>query len=176
MDAGRRRGPRGHGRGPALRRRHQHPARSAGWCGSSCPTSRACGLLRPGRARDAGAGLGRAHGRPAGTPWHPGHIDERYGLFTLIVLGECIAAATVAIHERQLVARRVVRRPGGGRRGCGAARLLHLVVVLRAPVRGRAAHVAEHGIRVGLRPLFRVRSVAALGTGMVVAAASTHGV
>jgi low temperature requirement protein LtrA len=30
-------------------------------------------------------------------PWHPGHITERYGLFTLIVLGECVAAATVAI-------------------------------------------------------------------------------
>jgi low temperature requirement protein LtrA len=31
------------------------------------------------------------------TPWHPGHIGERYGLFTLIVLGECILAATTAI-------------------------------------------------------------------------------
>lgn len=33
------------------------------------------------------------------TPWHPGHITERYGLFTLIVLGECIAAVTVALHS-----------------------------------------------------------------------------
>jgi low temperature requirement protein LtrA len=31
------------------------------------------------------------------TPWHPGHVAERYGLFTLIVLGECILAATTAI-------------------------------------------------------------------------------
>lgn len=31
------------------------------------------------------------------TPWHPHHIAERYGLFTLIVLGETIAAATVAV-------------------------------------------------------------------------------
>ncbi|MFC8221231.1 low temperature requirement protein A [Streptomyces sp. NPDC057238] len=31
------------------------------------------------------------------TPWHPGHIAERYGLFTLIVLGESVAAATVAV-------------------------------------------------------------------------------
>jgi low temperature requirement protein LtrA len=30
------------------------------------------------------------------TPWHPAHISERYGLFTLIVLGESVAAATVA--------------------------------------------------------------------------------
>ncbi|MFF9279778.1 low temperature requirement protein A [Streptomyces griseosporeus] len=31
------------------------------------------------------------------TPWHPRHIAERYELFTLIVLGETVAAATVAV-------------------------------------------------------------------------------
>ncbi|MFJ8825627.1 low temperature requirement protein A [Streptomyces sp. NPDC102467] len=31
------------------------------------------------------------------TAWHPHHIAERYGLFTIIVLGETIAAATVAV-------------------------------------------------------------------------------
>ncbi|AVH58188.1 MULTISPECIES: low temperature requirement protein A [Streptomyces] len=31
------------------------------------------------------------------TPWHPHHISERYGLFTIIVLGETIAAATAAV-------------------------------------------------------------------------------
>jgi low temperature requirement protein LtrA len=31
------------------------------------------------------------------TSWHPHHIAERYGLFTLIVLGETVAAATVAV-------------------------------------------------------------------------------
>ncbi|MET8831528.1 low temperature requirement protein A [Streptomyces sp. NPDC004610] len=31
------------------------------------------------------------------TSWHPHHIAERYGLFTIIVLGESIAAATVAV-------------------------------------------------------------------------------
>jgi low temperature requirement protein LtrA len=30
---------------------------------------------------------------------HRGHIVERYGLFTVIVLGESVAAATVAISE-----------------------------------------------------------------------------
>lgn len=33
------------------------------------------------------------------TTWHPGHIAERYGLFTLIVLGETVAAATVAVQS-----------------------------------------------------------------------------
>jgi low temperature requirement protein LtrA len=31
------------------------------------------------------------------TPWHPGHIAERYGLFTIIVLGESVLASTAAI-------------------------------------------------------------------------------
>ncbi|MGW7030148.1 low temperature requirement protein A [Streptomyces xanthophaeus] len=31
------------------------------------------------------------------TPWHAHHIVERYGLFTIIVLGETIAASTVAV-------------------------------------------------------------------------------
>jgi low temperature requirement protein LtrA len=31
--------------------------------------------------------------------WHPHHIAERYGLFTLIVLGESVAAATVAVQS-----------------------------------------------------------------------------
>ena len=35
--------------------------------------------------------------RSAPTPWHPGHIQERYGLFTLIVLGESILSASLAV-------------------------------------------------------------------------------
>ncbi|WP_171115128.1 MULTISPECIES: low temperature requirement protein A [unclassified Streptomyces] len=35
--------------------------------------------------------------RAATTTWHPHHIAERYGLFTLIVLGESITAATLAV-------------------------------------------------------------------------------
>ncbi|GAA0641732.1 low temperature requirement protein A [Kutzneria viridogrisea] len=34
--------------------------------------------------------------RAAPTTWHPHHIAERYGLFTLIVLGESVLAATTA--------------------------------------------------------------------------------
>jgi len=35
--------------------------------------------------------------RPHPTPWHSHHIAERYGLLTLIVLGESVLAATLAI-------------------------------------------------------------------------------
>ena len=37
--------------------------------------------------------------RPNMTPWHPHHIAERYGLFTIIVLGESVFAATVAVEK-----------------------------------------------------------------------------
>jgi low temperature requirement protein LtrA len=33
------------------------------------------------------------------TPWHAGHIAERYGLFTIIVLGESVLAATIAVRD-----------------------------------------------------------------------------
>ncbi len=33
------------------------------------------------------------------TNWHPGHMAERYGLFTIIVLGESILAATIGVQE-----------------------------------------------------------------------------
>jgi len=35
--------------------------------------------------------------RKVATPWHPHHIAERYGLFTIIVLGESVLAATRAV-------------------------------------------------------------------------------
>jgi hypothetical protein len=38
-----------------------------------------------------------SRGRP--TSWHPEHINERYGLFTMIVLGQCVAAATLAMRS-----------------------------------------------------------------------------
>ncbi|WAL41692.1 low temperature requirement protein A [Brevibacterium sp. BRM-1] len=37
--------------------------------------------------------------RVGSTPWHPHHITERYGLFTLIVLGESLLASTNALIE-----------------------------------------------------------------------------
>ena len=37
--------------------------------------------------------------RAAPTTWHPHHIAERYGLFTIIVLGESILAASVGLRD-----------------------------------------------------------------------------
>ncbi|GAB3968141.1 hypothetical protein GCM10029978_037020 [Actinoallomurus acanthiterrae] len=33
------------------------------------------------------------------TPWHPGHIRDRFGCFTLIVLGEAVASAMSAVQS-----------------------------------------------------------------------------
>ena len=46
--------------------------------------------------------------RAARTPWHPHHIAERYGLLTLIVLGESILAATTAVQASVAAGERVV--------------------------------------------------------------------
>ena len=35
--------------------------------------------------------------RVAPSSWHPGHIGERYGLFTILVLGESVLSATIAM-------------------------------------------------------------------------------
>jgi low temperature requirement protein LtrA len=37
--------------------------------------------------------------RTGSTFWHPHHISERYGLFTIILLGESVLAATVGVRE-----------------------------------------------------------------------------
>jgi low temperature requirement protein LtrA len=37
--------------------------------------------------------------RAGKTAWHPHHIAERYGAFTIIVLGESVASATVAVQS-----------------------------------------------------------------------------
>ena len=58
------------------------PVPRSSWCSPSCE------LSVPAIAE-----------RDRGTSWHPHHIGERYGLFTIIVLGETIAAATVAVQE-----------------------------------------------------------------------------
>ncbi|WP_329140828.1 low temperature requirement protein A [Streptomyces sp. NBC_01476] len=58
-----------------------------------------------------------AEKRGRATSWHPGHIAERYGLFTLIVLGEVILASLAAVQsavtERGLSAELLLIAIGG---------------------------------------------------------------
>jgi low temperature requirement protein LtrA len=102
----------------------------------------------------------------------PQHISERYGLFTLIVLGECVAAATVAMQSATssgLSARRLAWRPAG----CSSSSAV--VVVLRASVRGRACGSRNLAFLWGYAHYAVFASVAALGAGLEVAVESTRG-
>ena len=72
---------------------------------AACQVGWVCMLLLPDEARSLAWGLlvplellvpVWAERRGA-TSWHPGHIVERYGLFTIIVLGESVLAASLAI-------------------------------------------------------------------------------
>jgi low temperature requirement protein LtrA len=51
------------------------------------------------------------------TTWHPGHIVERYGLFMIIVLGESVLAASIAIQSASIgteLTGELVQLIGGG--------------------------------------------------------------
>jgi len=123
-------------------------------------------MLLPAWAERAG------HGR--GTPWHAGHIAERYGLFTLIVLGECVAAATVAIHTAS--------SSGGVSAGLVAV-AAGAVLLVFSIWWWYFEHPSEEGLRMSRRISFIwgyghylvLGSVGALGAGLQLAAASSHG-
>jgi low temperature requirement protein LtrA len=125
-----------------------------------------CEMLVPAWAERAGDG--------GGTPWHPGHISERYGLFTLIVLGECIAAATVAIHDASS------RHAGLPASLVGVA--AGAVLLVCCIWWWYFEHPSEAGLRLsrgnaffwGYGHYLVFASIAALGAGLQVAAGSTH--
>ena len=93
--------------------------------------------------------------RASPTPWHPHHITERYGLLTLIVLGESILAANSTI-QSALAAGAVLSALLAAIVGGSAHRVLDVVDVLR-PSRSRSADERSQGVHVGLRSLLRVR-------------------
>ena len=93
-------------------------------------------------------------GGVAPTTWHPHHIAERYGLLTLIVLGESILAATVAI-QSALASGEALQRSGPADRRRAAHRLLDVVGVLRSSG-PRSAHQPAQSHRLGLWTLLRL--------------------
>jgi low temperature requirement protein LtrA len=113
------------------------------------------------------------HGLRQPIPWHPDHIAERYGLFTIIVLGESILAATVtmqgAIDEHGVSGSLLVIAAAG----------LALIFGLWWTYFDRPA---AGGLRVSPRGVFRwgyghlivFASLAAVGAGLQVVAETTH--
>jgi low temperature requirement protein LtrA len=107
------------------------------------------------------------------TPWHAGHIVERYGLFTIIVLGECVLATTTAVQTAFLVggvAAPLLMVSVGG---------LLLVFALWWAYFKREPDIGHHrSLRTmlgwGYGHYFVFAAVAALGAGLGVAADTTH--
>ena len=118
--------------------------------------------------------LRRAGGARGGTPWHPGHIAERYGLFTLIVLGECIAAVTVALHGAS---------PSHGVSAGLVAVIAGAVLIVFSIWWWYFENPAEEGLRMSRQLVFVwgyghyvvLGSLGALGAGLQLAAAGSHG-
>jgi low temperature requirement protein LtrA len=114
--------------------------------------------------------------RRQGTTWHPHHIAERYGLFTLIVLGEVILGATNAVKEG-------AAEPGhGGALISLAAAALVLVFSMWWLYFDRPGHtrlVRRPGMFTsmswGYGHYFIFASVAAVGAGLEVAVAYDTG-
>jgi low temperature requirement protein LtrA len=110
----------------------------------------------------------------ASTPWHPGHIAERYGLFTLIVLGECIAAVTVAIHGAS---------SSHGLSAGLVAVVIGAVLIVFSIWWWYFENPAEEGLRMSRQVAFLwgyghyvvFGSLGALGAGLQLAAAGSHG-
>ena len=109
------------------------------------------------------------------TPWHPHHIVERYGLFTIIVLGESVLAATLGRAGR--ARRRQHRsRPRRRRRRRPADRVLDVVDLLRPARRsgwwtrpgGSSRSVGAVAFEWGYGHYVVFGSVAAAGAGLAV--------
>jgi low temperature requirement protein LtrA len=108
-----------------------------------------------------------------GTPWHPGHIIERYGLFTIIVLGECVLATSTAVQA--------AFQAGGGLGplltvGIGGLLLVFALWWAYFKHRPDVGHhrTLEAMIAWGYGHYAVFASVAALGAGLEIAADSIH--
>jgi low temperature requirement protein LtrA len=115
----------------------------------------------------------RSGGRP--TQWHAEHIAERYGLFTIIVLGECILATTTAIQA--------ALADGGLSLALLGVAVGGLVLVLAGwwAYFKHSTHIAErrespaYTFAWGYGHVVIFASAAALGAGLQVAVDETHG-
>ena len=112
-------------------------------------------------------------GRP--TPWHPEHIGERYGLFTIIVLGECVLAVSGAVQ--------LAMAAGGVSVSLLAVALGGLLLVFalwwsyfKHPAEIDRSLSLRQAITWGYSHYFAFAAIAALGAGLQVAVDATHAV
>ena len=105
------------------------------------------------------------------TPWHPAHIAERYGLFTIIVLGESVLAASLAFQD--------ALGAGGLSPSLLALAVGAMILLFAMWWAYFKHHPADDDLRHspfvwGYGQYFVFASAAAVGAGLQVAAESTH--
>jgi low temperature requirement protein LtrA len=107
------------------------------------------------------------------TPWHPEHIAERYGLFTIIVLGECVLAVSSAAQ--------LAMSAGGVSVSVAAIAVGGLLLVFmlwwsyfKQPATMDHSLGLRQAIAWGYGHYFVFAAIAALGAGLQVAIDSTH--
>ncbi|TCC08807.1 low temperature requirement protein A [Kribbella soli] len=110
--------------------------------------------------------------RPRATHWHPHHIAERYGLFTIILLGEAVLAASNAV--RRAVEETDVNAELFAVAGCG------LVILFASwwlyflhPAGPRLEDRRDRSYRWGYGHYGLFAALAALGAGLEVAVEQT---
>jgi low temperature requirement protein LtrA len=110
--------------------------------------------------------------RPRATHWHPHHIAERYGLFTIILLGEAVLAASNAV--RRAVAETAVNAELIAVAGCGLVILFALWwLYFLHPAGPRLEDRRNRSYRWGYGHYGLFASLAALGAGLEVAVEQT---
>ena len=105
-----------------------------------------------------------------GTPWHAHHIAERYGLLTIIALGEgvvgTVASLSAVVGAQGWTCGRGPRRGGGHR-----AHLRHVVDVLHRAAVAELLHAhRERSFRFGYLHLVVFGAIVATGAGLHAAA------
>ncbi|WP_225822384.1 low temperature requirement protein A [Streptomyces naphthomycinicus] len=107
------------------------------------------------------------------TAWHPHHIAERYGLFTIIVLGETVAAATVAVKsavDEHDVLAELLPIAAGGLLIVFSAWWIYFVVPIHGHLRS-----SKRAFIWGYGHYLVFSSAAAIGAGLEVAVEQTVG-
>ena len=110
--------------------------------------------------------------RPRATNWHPHHIAERYGLFTIILLGEAVLAASNAV--RRAVEETDVNAELIAVAGCGLVILFALWwLYFLHPAGPRLEDRRDRSYRWGYGHYGLFAALAALGAGLEVAVEQT---
>ncbi|WP_350275442.1 low temperature requirement protein A [Kribbella sp. HUAS MG21] len=110
--------------------------------------------------------------RPRETTWHPHHIAERYGLFTIILLGEAVLAASNAV--RRAIEETAVSAELVAVAACGLVILFALWwLYFLHPAGPRLEDRRERSYRWGYTHYGLFASLAALGAGLEVAVEQT---